>query len=250
MTLFKYMCLTQLTLFLVCSVSAQNADEIIRKSEENMRGKTMKGTMSIKTVRPTWSREMSITIWLKGDDFAMILIKSPQKDKGITYLKRKKEVWNWMPVLEKTIKLPPSMMSQSWMGTDYSNDYLVKQSSLTSDFNSVLQKDSTIDSRLCWKVVLTPKEDAAVVWGKVILFIDKTDYIQLRNEYFDEDGLLLNVVHATNIQKMGGRTLPTVFEMVPSEKAGNKTIITYQSIVFDEPTDDTFFSTANMKQIK
>lgn len=247
--LFKCI-IVSLPILLVCSVYAQNAEEIIKRSEENMRGMTMKGVMSIKTVRPSWSREMSINIWLKGDDFAMVLIKSPEKDKGVTFLKRKKEVWNWMPILEKTIKLPPSMMSQSWMGTDYSNDYLVKQSSLTSDFNSVLQNDSTIDLKPCWKVVLTPKENAAVIWGKVILFIDKTDYLQLRNEYYDEDGTPLNIVHATNIGKMGGRNLPIVFEMTLKEKPGNKTIITYQSIVFDGPIDDSFFSTENMKRIK
>lgn len=242
--------LTFLWLFGIGQTFCQTPDEIIKKSEENMRGKTMRGTMTIKTVRPTWSREMSINIWLKGDDYAMILIKSPERDKGITYLKHRKEVWNWMPVLEKTIKLPPSMMSQSWMGTDYSNDYLVKQSSLTSDFNNVLEKDSTIDSKPCWKVRLTPKENAAVVWGKVVLFIDKTDYLQLRNEYYDEEGSLINIVKASHVQNIGERNIPTVFEMTPSDKPGNKTVITYQAIVFDQAIEDSFFSTASMKQMK
>ena len=215
-----------------------------------MRGNTMSGVMSIKTVRPTWSREMRIHIWLKGNDYAMILVKSPDKDKGITYLKRRKEVWNWMPVLEKTIKLPPSMMAQSWMGTDYSNDYLVKQSSLTLDFDNAVEKDSTIDSHLCWKVILTPKENAAVVWGKVILFIDKKNYLQLRNEYYDEDGTLLNIVSTSKIQRMGGRLIPTVFEMVPTDKAGNKTIITYESVEFDRGLEDAFFTTTSMKQLR
>lgn len=233
-----------------CVTLAQESNDIIRKSEDNMRGTTMNGTMVIKTVRPTWSREMRINIWLKGDDYAMIIVKSPDKDKGITYLKRKKEVWNWMPVLEKTIKLPPSMMAQSWMGTDYSNDYLVKQSSLTSDFDNTIEKDSTIDSQLCWKVILTPKENAAVVWGKVVLFIDKKNYLQLRNEYYDEDGTLLNVVSTSKIQKMGGRLIPTVFEMVPTDKPGNKTIIIYESVEFDKGLEDAFFTTTSMKQLR
>ena len=228
----------------------QTSADIVKRSESTMRGNTMHGAISIKTIRPSWSREMRINIWLKGNDFALILVKSPDKDKGITYLKRKKEVWNWMPDIERTIKLPPSMMGQSWMGTDYSNDYLVKQSSLTLDFESALEKDSIIDSRNCWKVVLTPKENAAVVWGKVILFIDKTDYLQLRNEYYDEDGAILNIVNAGNIQKMGGRMIPTVFEMIPTDKAGNKTVLTYESAAFNTNIEDTFFTTANMKQIR
>lgn len=239
-----------LFLFVTGSVFSQTADGIIKKSEDKMRGNTMQGTMTIKTVRPTWSREMNINIWLKGNDYAMILVKSPEKDKGISYLKRKKEVWNWIPTLEKVIKLPPSMMSQSWMGTDFSNDYLVKQSSLVTDFDSKLSKDSVIDSRNCWKIILTPKENAAVVWGKVVLFIDKTEFLQLHNEYYDEEGTLINVVHASNIQKMGGRMIPTVFEMIPSDKPGNKTIITYQSLLFDQLIEDAFFTTNNMKQLK
>lgn len=246
----KLIVLGQLMILFHSSVSAQTADEIIKKSEDKMRGKTMQATMSIKTVRPKWSREMRINIWLKGDDYAMILVKSPDKDRGIAYLKYKKEVWNWMPALEKTIKLPPSMMAQSWLGTDYSNDYLVKQSSLTQDFESAIGGDSTINSSSCWKVVLLPKENAPVVWGKVVLFIDKANYLQLQNEYYDEDGALINVVKASKIQNIGGRLIPTTFEMSPVDKPGNKTIITYETVTFDREIEDVFFTSSNMKLIK
>ncbi|HEY0899989.1 MAG TPA: outer membrane lipoprotein-sorting protein, partial [Sphingobacteriaceae bacterium] len=107
---------------------AQTAREIVRKADQNMRGNSLQAELTIRTIRPSWSREMQCKVWAKGTDYSMILIQSPARDKGITFLKRKKEVWNWMPLLERTIKLPPSMMSQSWMGTDFSNDDLVKES--------------------------------------------------------------------------------------------------------------------------
>ncbi|MGN6478026.1 MAG: outer membrane lipoprotein-sorting protein, partial [Flavipsychrobacter sp.] len=106
-----------LTLLISLSCYAQDATEIVRKADEKMSGTTMQAELTIRTIRPAWTREMNCRIWIKGNSLSMILILSPVKDKGISFLKRKKEVWNWMPSLERTIKLPPSMMSQNWMGT-------------------------------------------------------------------------------------------------------------------------------------
>src|SRR5688572_25549208 len=103
---------------------ALTAREVVRKADANMRGNTSQAEMIITTVRPSWQREMVVKTWSSGNDYAMIVVKSPVKDKGVAFLKRKKEVWNWVPVLERSIKLPPSMMTQSWMGTDFTNDDL------------------------------------------------------------------------------------------------------------------------------
>ncbi|MFN8688410.1 MAG: outer membrane lipoprotein-sorting protein, partial [Cyclobacteriaceae bacterium] len=114
------------------------AEEIVRKTDENMRGNTLQAEMVIRTLRPTWTREMGVKTWMKGGDYAMILITAPAKEKGVAFLKRTKEVWNWVPTLERSIKLPPSMMSQSWMGTDFTNDDLVKESSVVKDYAHTL----------------------------------------------------------------------------------------------------------------
>jgi outer membrane lipoprotein-sorting protein len=121
-------------LALITSIFAQDAIEIVKKADEKMRGKTSQAEMTIKTTRPTWTREMTVKTWIKGNDYAMILIQAPARDKGTVFLKRKKEVWNWLPTVERSIKLPPSMMSQSWMGTDFTNDDLVKESSIVEDY--------------------------------------------------------------------------------------------------------------------
>src|SRR5665647_3571264 len=161
---------------------AQTAKEIVQKADDKMRGNTMQAELIIKTIRPTWSREMQCRTWMKGNTLAMIQIISPAKDKGIAFLKRKKEVWNWMPALERTIKLPPSMMSQSWMGTDFTNDDLVKEASVVEDYDHSIVGEEILLERSCYRIQLIPKPEAAVVWGKVILWIDKKDFLMLKVE--------------------------------------------------------------------
>jgi outer membrane lipoprotein-sorting protein len=152
---------------------SQNAKEIVKRADDKMRGKTSQAEMVIKTTRPTWTREMTVKTWMKGSGYAMILILSPVKDKGTVFLKRKKEVWNWLPTLERSIKLPPSMMSQSWMGTDFTNDDLVKESSVVEDYDHSVLGDTLIFEKDCYIIQMIPKPAAAVVWGKLIVCIDK-----------------------------------------------------------------------------
>lgn len=228
-------------------INAQTAREIVQKADEKMRGNTSQAIITIKTIRPSWSRTMTVKTWMKGSDLAMILIQSPAKDKGIVFLKRKKEVWNWMPVLEKTIKLPPSMMSQSWMGTDFTNDDLVKESSVVNDYEHSIVGDTVIDNRPCFIIQMIPKPEAAVVWGKLVVCIDKKDMLELHTKFFDEDGSLINTMNAYNVKVMDGRLIPTTFEMIPADKKNQKTEMIYQAIQYNKPIEDAFFTTERMK---
>lgn len=228
---------------------SQDAREIVRKADEKMRGNTMQAEMIIRTIRPTWSREMHCKTWMKGNNLAMILLLSPAKDKGIAFLKRKKEVWNWMPSLERTIKLPPSMMSQSWMGTDFTNDDLVKESSVVEDYTHTVIGDSSIDNRSCYIIQMIPKPQAAVVWSKVIICIDKKDFLELHSRFYDDEGKLINTMNSYDIKMMHDRLIPTRFEMIPADKKGQKTEMIYKNIQYNNPIDDNFFSTDKMKTI-
>ncbi len=230
-------------------VLAQDAREIVRKADEKMRGNTLQAEMIIRTVRPSWTREMTLKTWAKGTQYSMILIKSPQKDEGITFLKRQKEVWNWMPILERTIKLPPSMMSQSWMGTDFSNDDLVKESSVLEDYEHSILGDTIVDSRNCYRILLLPKPDAAVVWGKLILCVDKRDYLELSTQFFDEDGELVNIMSAYDIKLMDNRLIPTRVVMIPMDKKNQKTELIYKQVLYNRPIDDSFFTLQKMKNL-
>lgn len=225
--------------------------EIIRKAESKTRGvKSSYSEMTITTVRKKWQREMSMKSWSMGDDYSLILITKPTKDKGAATLKRFKEVWSWMPSIERIIKLPPSMMGQSWMGTDLTNDDLVKESSTITDYTHSLLKDTTVAGKLCYKIELTPKEGVAVVWGKIITCIDKADFIQLRSEMYDEDGFLINVMNSSSIRTMSGVKMATKMEFIPVEKEGQKTVMQFDSLKLDIPIKESFFTTQNMKRVR
>lgn len=239
-----------LLLFPFHSIYSQDAREIVRKADEKAKGKTSAATIIIQTIRPKWSREMTVKSWSKGNDWVMILVTDPVKDKGVVYLKRKKEVWNWIPSIERNIKLPPSMMSQSWMGTDFTNDDLVKEASIVEDYDHTVIGDTIIDGRNCYQIQMLPKPAAAVVWGKLFMCIDKQDLLMLLVKYYDEDGTLINTMQAGDIKMLGGRLLPARLEMVPADKRGNKTILIYKELVFDKPIGDNFFTTQNMPKLQ
>lgn len=229
---------------------AQDALAIVKKADDKMRGSSSLVELTIRTVRPTWSRSMDIKAWMKGTDFAMILVQSPARDKGIVFLKRRKEVWNWMPVLERHIKLPPSMMSQSWMGTDFTNDDLVKESSVVKDYTHQIAGDTLIEGRPCYIIVMTPKPEAAVVWSKLLVCIDKKDFLELHTRFYDEEGALINTMNAYEVKLMDGRLIPTRFEMIPADKKNQKTEMIYKSIRYNISIDDQFFNTEQMRSLR
>lgn len=235
---------------LVMNSMAQNATEIVKIADEKMQGLSNYTVITIKIIRPSWEREMKMRAWSKGNDYSLIIIDEPVKDKGTVFLKRKKEIWNWLPSIDKSMKLPPSMMMQNWMGTDFTNDDLVKQSSVVNDYTHELVGDTMIQNYDCYKIEMLPKEEAAVVWGKVILFIDKKEYMQMRVEYFDEDGYLINLMNFYDIKRMDGRLIPSRMEMIPADSPEKKTVMIYNSIEFDIEINEDFFSTQNMKRVR
>lgn len=242
---------TILLLSFVFSGISQDAIDIIRKAEEKMRGKeSAYMEMTIETVRPKWTRTMSLKSWGKGDEYSLMVLTAPSKDAGTAFLKRGKEVWNWVPSIERSIKMPPSMMSQSWMGTDMSNDDLVRESSSVRDYTHTISGDSIIDGRKCWKIELIPKPDAPVVWGKLVAFVDQKDYVQLKSEQYDEDGYLVNVMNSSDVKEMDGVIMATKLELIPVEKEGQKTVMTIDKIKFNEKYEDSFFTVQNMKRIR
>lgn len=244
---------TKLTLLLLLMggwAMAQNATEIIKKAEDKLRGANSKGVMTMSIVRPTWTRDISMKSWSRGTDYSMIYITAPARDEGTVFLKKDKEIYNWVPSIERTVKLPPSMMMQSWMGSDFTNDDLVQESSIVTDYTHKLDGEATIDGRPCWKIILTPKPDAAVVWGRIITYISKEEYLQLRTEFYDEEGELVNVMEGKDIRNLGGRILPAKLVMTPADEEGHQTIITYQDLEFDVDIPEGFFTTQNMKRLR
>ena len=226
------------------------AKEIVEKADEKMRGESNIATIKMSIIRPSWEREMTLKSWAKGTAYSLIVVMAPARDKGTAFLKREKEIWNWQPTIDRTIKMPPSMMMQSWMGSDFTNDDLVRESSIVTDYEHELLGSDTIEDRACYKIKLVPKPDAPVVWGKIISWISKEEYLQLKSEFYDEDGYLVQTIYAREVKEMDGRLIPSVMEVVPAEEEGRKTRLEYLSLDFNAPIEPSFFSIQNMKRVK
>jgi outer membrane lipoprotein-sorting protein len=232
------------------TLTAQDAREIVRKADELIRASSSYAEMSMQVVKPDWSREMKMKIWSLEPEYALVLITEPAKDKGTVTLKRDKEVWNWIPSVHRVIKIPPSMMLQAWMGSDFTNDDLVRQSSIVKDYEHSIIGEESYAGYDCYKIQMMPKPEAGVVWGKIITWISKDGYLQLRADYYDEDGTLIKSMLGSKVQKMGGRIIPAHWEMIPTDQPGQKTVMEYLSIEFNIKVDESFFSLQNMKQVR
>ena len=227
-----------------------SAREIVKKADDKGRGQTSQGVMTLTIIRPDWSRSITLKSWSKGTDYSLIYITAPAKEKGQVFLKRQTDMWNWVPSIERVIKIPPSMMMQSWMGSDFTNDDLVKESSLVVDYTQKLLGKENVRDQACYKLELVPLPDAAVTWGKVIIWVTIEGFNQWEAEYYDEESNLVNVMNAYNIKRMGDRDIPSRLEIVPVSKKGDKTILEINSMIFNKPISENFFSQQNMKSVK
>ncbi len=223
---------------------------IVKQADEKFRGTSSQSKLTMTIQRPSWSRTIEMKSWTLGTEFSLIYITDPAKERGQVFLKRHNEMWNWVPSIERMIKIPPSMMMQSWMGSDFTNDDLVKESSLVKDYDQKLLGKEILEGYRCYKIELIPLEDAAVVWGKIIMWISEEELLWLKGEFYDEDNELVNTEILSDIRMMDDRIMPTRLEMVPTNKPGQKTIMIFENIRFNIKIDESFFSLQNMKRIK
>ncbi len=226
------------------------ADEILQKSEDRMKGNSAYAEATITIIRPKYSREMTIKTWTKGEDYSVTLVTSPAKEKGAVSLKRKNELWSYNPAIDRTIKMPPSMLSQSWMGTDIKNDDLLESSNKKDDFNKEITGEFVIEGLACYRILLTPKADVNSIWGKIVIWISKKDFLQMQVMYFDEDMELVNTFFASEVKELNGLLMPTVNMIVPAKKNGNKTKMEITKRLVNIEIDDQIFTTQYIKRLK
>jgi outer membrane lipoprotein-sorting protein len=228
-----------------------SATDIIRKADENINGeKSSYSVMAMTIIRPGWQRSIEFKSWTLGRDYALTLITAPPKETGQSFLKRGSEMWSWNPSISRLIKLPPSMMSQGWMGSDYTNDDILRESSVVKDYTHEIIGEENLGGRLCYKIKMTAREDASIVWGKQIRWIDKKDFLILKVELYDEDGYLVRTETGSDIKIMDGRTITTKIELVPEEEPENKTLVEIREIKFNIPVGESYFSQQNMKRVR
>ena len=239
-----------LVLLFASVLFADDAREIVKKANDRMHGTHTYSEMSMTIVKREWTRTISLKAWSIEPDYAMMCVTEPARDKGSVTLKRKTEVWNWVPSIQRVIKIPPSMMLQSWMGSDFTNDDLIRQSSMVDDYTHSIVAQEIYEGAPCWKIQLIPKPEAGVVWGKLYLWISKAGYLELKTEYYDEDGNLAKSFLGSAIKTFDGRSLPSHWEMIPVNKQGEKTILDYHQMRFSMDLDPGFFSEQNMKRVR
>lgn len=228
----------------------QSAKELIRKADKNMEGESSTSEMSMSIVRSSWERTLEFKNWMLGDEFAMTLVTAPAKEKGQSFLKRGNDMWNYLPKIGRMIKLPPSMMSQGWMGSDYTNDDVLNETSLTDDFTHRIIGEETLEGKQAKIIEMIPNEESNIVWGKVVTWVSPDAYLFLKNEYYDEDEFLVRTELFQNIKVMDGRTIPTRYVIIPADEPDQQTIVTIKSMKFDVPIKESFFSQQNMKKLR
>ncbi|MBE7215106.1 outer membrane lipoprotein-sorting protein [Shewanella benthica] len=232
------------------SAFAKSATEIVILSDKQMRGDSSYTVSTMNIIRPDWTRSMSMKSWTKGQDLSLVLVTAPAKDKGSASLKRQKEMWNWIPSIERVIKIAPSMLSQSWMGSDFTNDDLINQSSIVVDYQHRLIEEQIIDGDNSYVIDAIAKPDAPVVWSKIRLWVSTESYLQRKVEFYDEFDDLVNTMETFDVKQMGGRLIATRMIMIPADKPGNKTEMLTHEAQFDFDIGDDFFSQSQMKALR
>jgi outer membrane lipoprotein-sorting protein len=224
------------------------AREVLDHVDDLFRGSSSFGTFSMQVVTEHYRREMKMEGWSRGKDHSLIRILAPRKEKGMATLKAGRDIWNYLPKVDRVIKVPSSMMGGSWMGSHFTNDDLVKESRMANDYTYEITFRGDRDGREVIDLTLTPLPEAAVVWGKVTVTVLKEGWIPLSLGYYDEDMDLARTMTYSDVRNLGGRRIPAKIEMRPADKPGEHTEIVYHDIEFDIELSDDLFTLRSLTQ--
>ncbi|MBW2090756.1 MAG: outer membrane lipoprotein-sorting protein [Deltaproteobacteria bacterium] len=222
--------------------------EILDRVDDLMRGDSSHGKMTMTITTAHWKRSLTIEGWSKGKEKSLMRILAPKKEKGVATLRSGNNIWNFLPKVKRVIKLPSSMMASSWMGSHFTNDDLVKESRMADEYNFEVTFEGEKHNHPVVEITCIPKEDAAVVWGKVIVTVKKDDYLPLKMLYYDEDFKLARTMTFEDVGPLGGRILPRKFVVVPADKPQESTVIIYKEMVFDLELNDDLFSLRSLQR--
>ncbi len=226
--------------------AAPTAEELISGMENLMWGKTTHSNFNMTIKTQYWERKLELEAWLDRPQKTLIRIHAPKKEKGVGSLRIGGEMWNYIPKIDRTLKIPPSMMLQPWMGSDFSNDDLVKESSMVNDYRHEIANSFIEEGKTIFRVISIPKLDAPVVWGK-LEFLIYSDFIPLEQTFFDDSGKVVKVMKYSDIREIGGRTIPVRWRMLPADKPNQFTEIVVNDIDFDKPLNEALFSLRTLR---
>jgi len=222
--------------------SQESAADIIDRVDRILRGESSHGTATMEVVTENWERSMTMEMWSLGTDYSLIRITAPKSEEGTATLKAEDDIWNYLPRVDRTIKIPASMMMGAWMGSHFTNDDLVKESRLIEDYDIEIAYEGDREGAEVWEFQLIPKPEAPVVWGSISYRVRKDDLMPLWARYYDEDGTLVRTMTFSDFRLMGGRLVPAAMDVLPEDKPGERTSVRYAELEFDVDLNRDFFS--------
>jgi outer membrane lipoprotein-sorting protein len=227
--------------------SKPDVEAILARLDDLYRSKSSIARMEVIVTSPRSTRTMRMKAWTRGEDEALIVIEAPAREEGTATLRVGPNLWNYLPRIARTIRVPPSMMLGSWMGTDFTNDDLVKESSLRKDFASAIDRRS--DSPPGWWLALTVKPGIVGRWARIEILV-ADDWLPIAERHFDRKGRLARTIAFDEIKVLGGRRLPVHMVLTPTDVQGQRTEMRYLEAQFDPPISDDTFSLSRLERGK
>jgi len=235
-----------LLLLVAHPVAAEDAREIVRAAWEHWRGTTSHGEMTMTIHRPSWERSMSMRAWTRGQKHSLVRVTAPKKDAGNGTLMVDNSMWTYAPRVNRVMKVPSSMMAQSWMGSDFSNKDVSRADTIVDQYDHTLQGEEDHEGHKVHVIVSIPHEDAAVVWGKEVLRV-RDDNVLVSQDFYDQDGKLVKSLRSLEIGEMGGRTLAIRQRMEKKEADDEWTEIVLEKMRFDLDLAESVFTLSNLR---
>jgi len=232
-------------------LTPQEIEKILDRLDDLFRSKSSIARVELTVVKPRRTRTLTMKMWSLGEEKALIVIESPAREKGTATLKVDKNLWNYLPRISRTIRIPPSMMLGSWMGSDFTNDDLVRESSLREDFEPRLLGKS--EEPEGWTIELKAKEGVVGLWDKIEYTLSPNARLPLEARYFDRKGRLSRVMTFTDVKQFGKRRIPAKMELIPFDRSGKpekgrKTVMVYKEIEFDANVPENKFSLSQLER--
>ena len=246
-TLVTQLLNTSLLVLLSSPLQAQTAREIIDRVDRLLRGESSRGRITMEITTEHWSRSLDMEIWSLGVEHSLVRVQSPAREAGTATLKAGQEVWNYLPRVDRTIKVPPSLMMGSWMGSHFTNDDLVKESQIVDDYDFEISFEGEREGVEVWEFQLTPRPEAPVIWGRIDEQVRKADLMPTWIRYYDEDGGLVRTMTFSDYRTMGDRLVPASMLVIPADKPEEHTVLTYHELDFGISLDENFFSLRNLR---
>ena len=222
--------------------------EIMAQVDRLLRGDSSRGVATMEVVTENWDRQMTMELWSFGTEYSLVRLRAPQKEAGTATLMAEDDIWNYLPKIDRTIKIPSSMMGGAWMGSHFTNDDLVKESQIVEDYDIEIAFEGDREKVAVWEFLLIPKPEAAIVWGRVEYQVRQDDYMPIWTKFYDEDGDLSRTMTYSEFVEFDDRLVPAAMDMHPADKPDERTSIRYEELEFDIDIDRSFFSLRNLQR--